>query len=241
MSLSVGTKNRLKTILSLTAVGIAISFGFDLVVSRAQNYNYTFVSFLASVYYGAAIGFFLSAFELLYVEGHHGVWLRRAQLALSISTTFVVYVGIFLVIKVVGLFVFGTYAQIKNGEFDFGASGWTNIQTLFDVESLRDISFALVAFTIVYFFIRMRRIVGGRVLTNILLGRYDPPVIEDRVFMFVDVADSTRLAEKLGDLRLQELISRFFFQIDEAILDYGGEAHRYVGDEVVVTWRRKME
>ena len=54
--------------------------------------------------------------------------------------------------------------------------------------------------------------------------------------MFLDVADSTKLAEQLGDEQVQSLIGRFFFDIATPIAHYGGETHRYIGDEVVVTW-----
>src|SRR5260370_4851954 len=36
---------------------------------------------------------------------------------------------------------------------------------------------------------------------------------------------------------MHDLLTRFFFNIDEAILAHGGEAHAYVGDDVIVTWR----
>ena len=42
------------------------------------------------------------------------------------------------------------------------------------------------------------------------------------------------LSEQLGDVRVQSLISRFFFDIAWPIADHGGEVHRYIGDEVVV-------
>jgi class 3 adenylate cyclase len=41
----------------------------------------------------------------------------------------------------------------------------------------------------------------------------------------------------MGELRMHQLLTRFFFDIDEAILAHGGEVHAYVGDEVIVTWR----
>jgi class 3 adenylate cyclase len=40
----------------------------------------------------------------------------------------------------------------------------------------------------------------------------------------------------MGELRIQELLTRLFFDIDEVILAHGGEVHAYVGDEVIVTW-----
>jgi len=80
------------------------------------------------------------------------------------------------------------------------------------------------------------RLVGGRVLLNIILGRYRRPTREDRVLLFLDLVGSTTLAEQMGELRVQELLTRFFFDIDEAIVAHGGEVHAYVGDEVIVTW-----
>jgi adenylate cyclase len=40
----------------------------------------------------------------------------------------------------------------------------------------------------------------------------------------------------MGELRVHDLITRFFFDIDEPISDFGGAVHAYVGDEVIVTW-----
>ena len=80
------------------------------------------------------------------------------------------------------------------------------------------------------------RLVGSRVLFNVALGRYRTPVREERVLMFLDLAGSTSLAESMGELRVQGLLTRFFFDIDGAIVAHGGEVHAYVGDEVIVTW-----
>ena len=82
----------------------------------------------------------------------------------------------------------------------------------------------------------LTRLVGSRVLFNVALGRYRLPVREARVLMFLDLAGSTSLAEAMGELRVQNLLTRFFYDIDEAIVAHGGEVHAYVGDEVIVTW-----
>ena len=80
------------------------------------------------------------------------------------------------------------------------------------------------------------RLVGGRALVNILLGRYRRPTREERVLLFLDLVGSTTLAEQMGELRVQDLLTRFFYDIDQAIVAHGGEVHAYVGDEVIVTW-----
>lgn len=82
----------------------------------------------------------------------------------------------------------------------------------------------------------LTRLVGSRVLFNVALGRYRRPVREQRALMFLDLAGSTSLAESMGELRVQDLLTRFFYDIDDAITANGGEVHAYVGDEVIVTW-----
>ncbi len=81
------------------------------------------------------------------------------------------------------------------------------------------------------------RLIGGPLLASVVLGTYHRPAREQRIVMFLDIAGSTRLAEEMGELRVHDLITRFFFDIDEPIADHGGAVHAYVGDEVIVTWR----
>ena len=80
------------------------------------------------------------------------------------------------------------------------------------------------------------RLIGGPLLTSVVLGTYHRPAREQLIVMFLDIAGSTRLAEEMGELRVHDLITRFFFDIDEPISDHGGTVHAYVGDEVIVTW-----
>src|ERR1044071_4454630 len=81
-----------------------------------------------------------------------------------------------------------------------------------------------------------RRLVGGRVLGSFFFGSYHRPRLEQRIVMFLDLAGSTALAEQLGEVRVHDLITRFFFDIDGPIADSGGEVHAYVGDQVIVSW-----
>ena len=95
---------------------------------------------------------------------------------------------------------------------------------------------AFVASLLVGAVYELTRLVGSRVLFNVALGRYRTPAREARVLMFLDLAGSTTLAESMGELRVQNLLTRFFYDIDAAIVAHGGEVHAYVGDEVIVTW-----
>jgi class 3 adenylate cyclase len=80
------------------------------------------------------------------------------------------------------------------------------------------------------------RLIGGPVLKTIALGTYLRPAREQLIVMFLDIAGSTRLAEELGELRVHDLITRFFFDIDDPISDHGGSVYAYVGDAVIVLW-----
>ena len=83
---------------------------------------------------------------------------------------------------------------------------------------------------------QMSRLLGPGTARQILLGRYMRPVEEDRVFMFVDLADSTTLAERLGAARFAEFKNDFFHDLAEPALDTRAQIVQYVGDEVLLTW-----
>jgi adenylate cyclase len=71
---------------------------------------------------------------------------------------------------------------------------------------------------------------------NLLLGRYHRPVAEERIFMFLDLNNSTAIAEALGPLRFNDFKNDFFHDLAEPVLETRGQIYQYVGDEAVVTW-----
>ncbi|MGZ8253480.1 MAG: adenylate/guanylate cyclase domain-containing protein [Burkholderiaceae bacterium] len=80
------------------------------------------------------------------------------------------------------------------------------------------------------------RLLGTRVLRNLLSGRYRRPFEEQRIFLFIDLVGSTTMAEKIGHLRYHSFLRDFIEDLEEPVLAYGGDVYQYVGDEVVVTW-----
>ena len=54
--------------------------------------------------------------------------------------------------------------------------------------------------------------------------------------MFLDMYDSTPIAEAIGHVRYFQLLNDCFTDMTDPILDSGGEIYQYVGDEVVITW-----
>ncbi len=77
---------------------------------------------------------------------------------------------------------------------------------------------------------------GQGVFWKLLKGKYYRPQVEMRIFMFLDIRGSTTIAERLGHVKWFELISQFFNDITEPIINNRGEIYQYVGDEIIISW-----
>ena len=86
------------------------------------------------------------------------------------------------------------------------------------------------------FSFEMGRLLGFSTLKNLLTGRYAQPRREQKVFLLIDMKDSTGHAERLGPVRFHELLNDFFRDIADAALECDAEIHKYVGDEAILTW-----
>jgi adenylate cyclase len=74
------------------------------------------------------------------------------------------------------------------------------------------------------------------VFINIMLGKYLQPKEERRIIMFLDLKDSTPIAEKLGHKEYFKFIRDFIFNISAGFIENDGRIYQYVGDEIVVWW-----
>jgi adenylate cyclase len=76
---------------------------------------------------------------------------------------------------------------------------------------------------------------------KILIGYYQKPREEERIFMFLDLESSTSTAEKLGHEKYSYFIQDCFRNISKSMLATHGHVYQFVGDEVVVTWDAKKK
>lgn len=77
---------------------------------------------------------------------------------------------------------------------------------------------------------------GENKLWKILMGAFYEPHEEDRIFMFLDLKDSTQHAERLGHIKYSRLIQDCFNDLG-VVIENEAEIYQYVGDEAVLTWR----
>ncbi len=81
---------------------------------------------------------------------------------------------------------------------------------------------------------------GHGILINFLIGKYRKPIEEDRIFMFVDLNSSTKIAEQLEHVKYSRFLNRCFSDLSTLLPQYDAEVYQYVGDEAVITWNTKV-
>ncbi len=77
---------------------------------------------------------------------------------------------------------------------------------------------------------------GHGVMWKMLTGRYMKPRVEKKIFMFLDLRSSTKLAETLGYQTYSTLIQECFYDLNEVVAKTSAEIYQYVGDEAVLIW-----
>lgn len=107
---------------------------------------------------------------------------------------------------------------------------------LVDQQFVISITASFVAALLFNFVAQVDRLLGRGVLVSLVLGRYHRPREEVRVFLLVDLRESTQIAEQLGNLRYHAFLRRFIGDVTGSVMRFRAEVHRYVGDEVILTW-----
>ncbi|MHC2252876.1 adenylate/guanylate cyclase domain-containing protein [Bradyrhizobium embrapense] len=204
-------------VIVLTVFGLLVGGLFRYAFDEADEASVA--NYLRSAFEGAVITLIVWATHL-YLAARGG-WLRRQPLAVELvvrSVILAIVVAVAATVLEISLSAHGLETKWIRKTF------------------LKIIGVGLVMSIPVTTIYELVRMIGGHTLLSIVLGRYRQPVREERVLLFLDLVGSTTLAEAMGELRVQELLTRFFSDIDEPIVAHGGEVHAYVGDEVIVTW-----
>lgn len=104
------------------------------------------------------------------------------------------------------------------------------------------INTVLFVSVVVFFFNFLEQIsflTGKRQLLYLAIGKYRNARKENRLIMFLDLADSTKIAEQIGDLQYLYLLDDFFSMLTKPLKRTQGEIYKYIGDEVIITWKQE--
>ncbi|WP_343912570.1 adenylate/guanylate cyclase domain-containing protein [Aquimarina litoralis] len=98
----------------------------------------------------------------------------------------------------------------------------------------------MVMVSFVFSFIKIATEKFGRgVFIKMLFGKYKNPQEEKRIFMFLDLKDSTTIAEQLGHFKYSQFIQDCFYDLNTVVPKHEAEIYQYVGDEAVLSWPYK--
>jgi adenylate cyclase len=127
------------------------------------------------VRHGATVGATLSvsvfAIEVFWVQGKYVFWMRAlALLKFTLLSTLIWTCVIAANLRFVPVLLLGKTNPYTDD----------NIITTFQ----QDIIFSLVVAFLFNSVLRIRNLIGGRVFTNFMLGRYHRPLSENRIFYF---------------------------------------------------------
>jgi len=211
---------RLERRLRLFAIIVVASVVASAVFSLAQGYT-SLAGIAVGVSYGILLSVPIAGISLFVLQGPMRPWLS----GLSFTAGLLVRSAIFAAIILPTLF-FQLGSVIVGVRVDPTHKGlWIAIV------------FSVVCVVLANLIVGIANIIGPRAFLNFVTGRYHAPIEENRFVLFVDIAGSTGLAERLGGVGIHRLLDRTFRLLTLAVVDYRGEVLNYVGDEVIVTWR----
>ncbi|MCF4127516.1 adenylate/guanylate cyclase domain-containing protein [Methylobacterium sp. SyP6R] len=193
---------------------------------------------LAGLVYGLAFdieplvsamrGAFIGAPVLLY---ERGVLLRRWRDLIRRAATPVF--GLATLATYIGMIVLGN--AVAGTILHRGFGYMANAQVAMRM-SETGFAYALGISALATFVLRVRDLMGPRVFASLLVGRYHRAITEERIFLFLDVAGSTRFAEEHGDLAAQVWLGAIFAALAAPVRRSQGSIDDYIGDMALVSW-----
>jgi adenylate cyclase len=210
---------RLERKLRMFAVIIVAGTIAGFAVSFALGRNSP-TSMAVGVVYGLLISATIGGVELFVLDGPMRAWLGNLSFMVNLIARSAIYAAIIVIIQLfqLGEVAAGVPRETSSGNFWFG----------FIYSAVLSVLMNLV--------FGIANLIGPRALLNFITGRYHAPVEENRFVLFVDIAGSTGLAERLGGVGIHRFLDRTFRLLTVAVVDTRGEVLGYVGDGVIVTW-----
>jgi adenylate cyclase len=214
-----GMNARLEKQLRLFAVIVVASMIGAAVYAVSQGFT-SAANIAVGVSYGLLISVLLAGISIFVLQGPIRVRLGGLSFTANVMVRSAIYAAI-----IVPILYFQLGGLIAGARYDPShKTFWI------------DITYSVACVLLANLALGITNLLGPRTFLNFILGRYHRPVEESRFVLFVDIAGSTGLAERLGGIAIHRLLDRTFRLLTLSVVDYRGEVLNYVGDEVIVTW-----
>lgn len=106
-----------------------------------------------------------------------------------------------------------------------------------NINFLQVFSYSVASVILLLLLDQSRSLIGNRVFFALITGRYSRPLEEQRLFLQIDLANSTGLAARLGDREAMRIVGRFLYALGEPVRRHDGTIDKYVGDQAIISWR----
>jgi adenylate cyclase len=200
-------------------------------IDEVYNFKYALIATISGGLFGGLMGGSLLVFKL-------NKEYRERTFLYGILNVAVLFVMIYTGISILMTISFSLAVQSNDGNnLSLGSKILENTLDIFQNPAFwtsMAIWSLMVAGT--QFMLQVSDKFGNGVLWRFLTGKYFHPREERRIFMFLDIKSSTSIAENIGHMKYFELLSQFYKDITDPIINCAGEIYQYVGDEVIVTW-----
>ena len=223
--MSLSQNNR--SILGITIAGLLLGVSYPLFAREFDSP----VALINGLSIGGIGGLLIAVFEIYILNPKNRKY--SFPVIVTVKTIFYTILFFFLIISVKGFIESITIGQPF---FEYIRSdAFQNFLWREDFDVIMIYSLFMVG--LIIFARQMNRKIGQGVLFSFITGRLHEPVEEARIFMFLDLKSSTTIAEKMGAVNYYKLLNDFFFDITKSIEEGRGTIYRYVGDQVVITWK----
>jgi adenylate cyclase len=203
----------LRLVLITTAVGAVYSYFATIATGGPGLYGIAH-----GVVSGALISGILASLEAFVLQAPIGAPFGRIPFLLHLALKSVIYLVVFVF-------------SIAAGQWLVPAPHQSGVRL-----ELGDILFCFALGFVINFLLEVNSLLGQNVLLNFATGRYYRPRVEQRIFLIIDMENSTAAAERLGEVDFHRLLNRFVSDLTGPLVVLKGQIHKYVGDEVIVTW-----
>lgn len=230
MSLKNSTKVKLRTVFSVTLAGIIIGPLFATLAFGKITYERA----LKGLIVGFLITFLSQLFEKFVFESQF----KRLRFSATLFIRTLVYIFVISFSAIMVWVIDESYILNSRSIFEtIQTDDFKHFMTKGDFPYV--LIFAISVGFIINFLLQLNHLLGKGVLLSYVSGRYHKPKIEERFFMFLDLESSTTIAEKIGPVRYHRFMNSYFLDINEPIIASRGEIYQYVGDEVVISWKKE--
>lgn len=221
-------KYRLRTIISIAVFWTLI----DIAVFLLLNEDAAFATFNWLLLREATVFIMSGIMGYLFVFKLRSALKNKSPFINFVFKSFILLIAAFFMNFLVH-FVDTVFMLNKNIHYAFQFF----LEDITDVKmSVKRVLYWMILFVITQLYIDINEKYSPGVFRDIIMGKYLQPKVENRIVMFIDLKDSTPIAEKLGHAENFKFIRDFIFHVSMALINNDGRIYQYVGDEIVVSW-----